>query len=83
MTLDDVPDHHEAFLIRAREVIQREVEKSQKARDAAKGETATIQAENATLRAALSQLQSQTEAAKKQLDGVLGDLRRHTYRLIL
>jgi chromosome segregation ATPase len=69
MTIDDLPDQLEAFLERARAVLNREIEKARKGVTALNGEKAKIKAE-------LGQLGDQRKQAQTQLDAVLADLNR-------
>jgi chromosome segregation ATPase len=69
MRLDDLPDQFAAFADRARDVLNREIERAHQAVKAANAEKAKTQS-------AISELQDQREAAKKQLNDVLADLHR-------
>ena len=63
MTFDSLPDQFETFIDRAGETFRDEVARWRKARDTAKADLTTLQSEGATLRASLSQLQSQRDVA--------------------
>jgi chromosome segregation ATPase len=69
MRIEDLPEGLEAFVDRARSVLNQEIDKAHKALDA-------LNVEKATTQAALSELQDQREAAQKQLKTVLSNLDR-------
>jgi chromosome segregation ATPase len=69
MILDELPDQLEAFLERARAVLDRDIAEVKTAAAAAR-------AEQEAAAAALSQLQAQREQVQHQLDAVLANLHR-------
>jgi chromosome segregation ATPase len=69
MRFDDLPEHFEAFLDRAQDVLRLEVEKGRRARDAANAEVTAAQGK-------LAEISAQQKIAQTKLDGVLADLGR-------
>jgi chromosome segregation ATPase len=69
ISIDDLPRQFEDFLESAQAVLNREVEKGRKTRDALKAENATLKTENAALK-------DQVKAAQGQLSAALSHLQR-------
>jgi predicted nucleic acid-binding Zn-ribbon protein len=69
MSIDELPDQLEAFLERARAVLNREIEKARAAVNA-------LKSEEGTTRATIVELGDQRERGQKQLNTVLSNLHR-------